>query len=135
MRFILKIYFSLALLLPAFTGLLAQVTNPNGYNKFYYDNGKLSSEGLMKNGKPDGYWKNYYKNGNVKIEGNRKNFQLDSTWKFYDEKGRLTKTINYREGKKNGKTTVLDTLQKKVTVENYANDVKEGPAFTYYKSG
>ena len=29
--------------------------DPNGYNKFYYGNGQLSSEGPMKNGKPDGY--------------------------------------------------------------------------------
>ena len=77
----------------------AQVTK-NGYNKFYYENGKISSEGTMREGKPDGYWKNYYDNGKLKIEGNRKNFQLDSTWKFYDVKGRLTKAINYKEGKK-----------------------------------
>ena len=43
-------------------------TNPNGHNKFYYDNGALSSEGNMKDGKPDGYWKNYYKNGKVKLK-------------------------------------------------------------------
>jgi hypothetical protein len=42
-------------------GLFAQVNNPNGYNKFYYDNGALSSEGTMKDGKPEGYWKNYHK--------------------------------------------------------------------------
>ena len=60
----------------------SQTTNPNGLNKFYYDNGALSSEGFMKEGKPDGYWKNYYKNGKIKIEGNRKFFLLDSLWKF-----------------------------------------------------
>jgi uncharacterized protein len=112
-----------------------QVTNPNGYNKFFYDNGKVSSEGLMKNGKPDGYWRNYYRNGNLKIEGNRRNFLLDSTWNFYDEKGRLSKTINYREGKKNGKTVVYDTLLKTTSVEFFVNDTKEGPSITYHKNG
>jgi len=34
--------------------------NPNGYNKFYYPNGQISSEGMMRNGKPDGYWITYY---------------------------------------------------------------------------
>jgi len=63
--------------------------NPNGYNKFYYPNGKLSSEGPMRDGKPDGYWKTYHTNGNIKSEGNRKDFQLDSTWKFYNDKGKL----------------------------------------------
>ncbi|MBX3163387.1 MAG: hypothetical protein KF900_02815 [Bacteroidetes bacterium] len=109
--------------------------NPNGYNKFYYENGKLSSEGMMKNGKPDGYWKNYYKNGHLKIEGNRKNFQLDSIWKFYDEKGRLSKTINYTEGKKNGETVIYDTAQKVMSVETYSNDVREGISKTFYKDG
>ena len=70
MRRILKIIF---LFFPFV--LLAQSTqniNPNGYNKFYYDNGKVSSEGTMRDGKPDGYWKTYSQNGIIKSEGNRK---------------------------------------------------------------
>ncbi|HQQ92993.1 MAG TPA: hypothetical protein PLQ93_00445 [Bacteroidia bacterium] len=113
----------------------AQQTNPNGYNKFYYENGKLSSEGLMKNGKPDGYWINYYKNGKIKTEGNRKNFLLDSIWKFYDEKGRLSKSIQYKEGKKNGFTKVYDTLQKPISIERYENDQKNGLTILYYPNG
>jgi len=115
--------------------LQAQASNPNGYNKFYYENGKISSEGLMKDGKPNGYWKNYYKNGKLKIEGNRKYFQLDSIWKFYDEKGRITKTINYNEGKKNGMSAVYDTLGKVSSMEIFSNDVKEGLSRNFYKSG
>jgi antitoxin component YwqK of YwqJK toxin-antitoxin module len=115
--------------------LEAQTTNPNGYNKFYYENGKISSEGLMKDGKPNGYWKNYYKNGKLKIEGNRRNFLLDSIWKFYDEKGRVTKSIDYKEGKKNGITTVYDTLGKVTSTENYLKDVKEGLSRVFYKNG
>jgi uncharacterized protein len=115
--------------------LYCQKTNPNGYNKFFYDNGKISSEGLMKDGKPYGYWKNYSKNGKIKIEGNRKSFLLDSLWKFYDEKGKLSKTINYKEGKKNGLTSVYDTSQIIVTTENYVNDIKQGLTRTFYKSG
>lgn len=117
------------------TGLSGQSTNPNGYNKFYYDNGKVSSEGPMKNGKPDGYWKNYSRNGNIKIEGNRKNFLLDSLWKFYDEKGRLNKTVNYSQGKKTGLSHAYDTAQVLVSTEYYVNDVREGNLKTYYKSG
>lgn len=119
----------------SFSLLQSQTTNPNGYNKFYYENGKLSSEGLMKDGKPDGYWKNYYKNGKLKIEGNRKNFQLDSIWKFYDEKGRITKSIHYSSGKKEGLSSIYDTLGIVVLSENYKNDIKEGLSVTYYKSG
>jgi antitoxin component YwqK of YwqJK toxin-antitoxin module len=113
----------------------AQHTNPNGYNKFYYDNGAVSSEGLMKDGKPDGYWKNYYKNGKVKTEGNRKNFLLDSIWKFYSENGRITKSIEYKEGKKNGLIITYDTAQKPVTKEIFVNDIKQGVTRHLYPSG
>lgn len=115
--------------------LLSQTTNKNGYNKFYYDNGAISSEGNMRDGKPDGYWKNYHKNGKLKIEGNRKNFQLDSIWSFYDEKGRIQKAVNYKEGKKNGITSYYDTLQKLIVLETYLNDVLEGKKATYHKNG
>lgn len=128
---------SVLFLLNSFS-LLSQSTptnNPNGYNKFYYDNGAISSEGFMKDGKPEGYWKNYHKNGKLKIEGNRKNFQLDSIWKFYDEKGRITKSINYKVGKKNGVSANYDTLQKVVNSETYVNDIKQGFLRTFYKSG
>ncbi|MCC6369921.1 MAG: hypothetical protein IT236_02825 [Bacteroidia bacterium] len=133
--FFSKIALSLLFLLVSFAGFLAQVTNPNGYNKFFYENGKLSSEGTMKDGKPDGYWKNYYKNGNLKIEGNRRNFLLDSVWKFYDERGRISKTISYKTGKKNGSTKVYDTLQKLTFVEEYVDDLKDGFSRTFYKNG
>lgn len=112
-----------------------QTTNPNGYNKFYYENGKISSEGFMKDGKPTGYWKNYYKTGKLKIEGNRRNYQLDSTWNFYDEKGKITKSINYREGKKNGLSVVYDTAGHVLTSESYLNDIKEGFTRTFHKNG
>ncbi|MES2565752.1 MAG: hypothetical protein V4565_02730 [Bacteroidota bacterium] len=114
---------------------IAQVTNPNGYNIFYYENGSKSSEGTMRDGKADGYWKNYYKNGKLKIEGNRKDFQLDSIWKFYSEKGRITISVNYLEGKKNGYTFNYDTNQRVSSKELFVNDIKQGNMFVYYPSG
>ena len=115
--------------------LHSQTTNPNGYNIFKYDNGAKSSEGTMRDGKADGYWKNYYKNGNLKIEGNRKNFQLDSVWKFYSERGKITKAVNYLEGKKNGYTLTYDTNQRVIYKEKYVNDIKQGNSLSYYPSG
>ena len=113
----------------------AQATNPNGYNKFFHENGVVSSEGYMRDSKPDGYWKNYHKNGKIKIEGNRKNFVLDSIWKFYDDKARIQKTVNYFEGKKNGLTNYFDTLGKLLTSETYTNDLIDGNRINFYKSG
>ncbi|MGZ4037789.1 MAG: toxin-antitoxin system YwqK family antitoxin [Bacteroidia bacterium] len=115
--------------------LNAQTANPNGYNKFYYDNGALSSEGLMRDNKPDGYWKNYYKNGKLKTEGNRKDFLLDSIWKFYTEKGKITKSISYKEGKKDGPTINYDTAQKMTSKELFVNDIKQGTTKYFYPSG
>jgi len=108
-------------------------TKINGIQKFYYSNGKLSSEGTMRNGKPDGYWKSYSENGNLKSEGNRKNFELDSVWKFYNEEGKLILEVNFKNDRKNGiKTTYLDNETIK---ENFVNDVKEGLTKYYYKDG
>jgi len=112
-----------------------QTAIKNGYQKFYYENGKISSEGTMRDGKPDGYWKNYYENGNLKIEGNRLNFQLDSVWKFYDVKGRINRTVNYNNGKKNGSQFLYDTLGKITSKENFINDVLEGTVKKYYPTG
>lgn len=109
-----------------------QITKPNGYNRYYYENGKISSEGYMRDGKADGYWKTYYKNGKVKIEGNRRQFLLDSIWRFYDEKGRITKSIRYNEGKKDGLTISFDTLGYFTSTEFYKKDVKDGPQKTFY---
>ena len=66
---------------------------------YYFENGKISSEGTLRNGKPDGYWKSYYPSSVLKTEGNRKNYLLDGQWKFYTEEGLLYLTIDYKEDK------------------------------------
>lgn len=112
----------------------AQNIEPNGFNTFYYDNGKVSSEGTLRDGKPDGYWKTYSNTGVIKSEGNRKNFQLDSIWKFYNEKGILAFEFNYKDGKKNGLKKTFDTEEDfLITAENYVNDVKQGISYVYFK--
>lgn len=74
----------------------------NGYKKFYYPGGNLSSEGTLVNGKPEGYWKSYFENGKLKSEGNRLNFKLDSLWKFYNDSGYVTAEYFYKDGLKHG---------------------------------
>lgn len=111
----------------------AQEVNPNGYNKFYYPDGSISSEGTLKNGQPDGFWKTYYPDGVLKSAGRRTNFQLDSLWLFFDEKGDTATVINYNYGKKNGYTlTYTDNVLK--SKELYRDDKKEGVSF-YYEKG
>ena len=116
------------------TGVYAQDTlQKDGFVKFYYQNGKIASEGFLKNGNPDGYWKSYNENGTTKSEGNRKSFELDSLWKFYNQDGKLLVEIYYKSGKKNGiKTTWLD---KEMVEENFRDDIKEGYTRYYFPNG
>jgi antitoxin component YwqK of YwqJK toxin-antitoxin module len=117
----------------------AQVTK-DGYTKFYYSNGKVSSEGTIRNGKPDGYWKSYYEDGKIKSEGNRKDFVLDSTWKFYNHKGLMYLSYTYKAGRKYGPRLTYaplakDSSQGTLTAnENFVNDTLQGNAY-YYKDG
>ncbi|RLD79608.1 MAG: hypothetical protein DRJ10_08605 [Bacteroidetes bacterium] len=128
-------------LLPVMLTAQANKVNPNGYNKFYYGNGQISSEGLMRNGKPDGFWKTYFVNGKIKSKGLRKNFELDSIWVFYDDKGNFTKKINYKYGKKSGYyisyKLVRDSVEKNIikSKELYVNDLRQGFSEYYYDNG
>lgn len=105
----------------------------DGYQRFYYPNGKISSEGTIKNGEPDGYWKSYNDNGTLRSEGNRKNFGLDSLWKFYDGEGKLLLEISYRNGKKEGMKTIFSDQE--VVKELFKNDVKDGFTRYYFPDG
>lgn len=124
--------------------LFAQSNEPitDGYTCFYYPNGQVSSEGMMRDSKPDGYWKTYYVTGVIKSEGKRSNFLLDSIWIFYDVTGDTIEKINYMYGKKNGyyfkynKEKDITSLNGNIASrELYVNDKKEGPSYYYYDNG
>ena len=125
----------LFLFFAVYSDVNSQQNIQNGPVVFYYENGKISSEGFMREGKPDGYWKNYFNTGILKNEGNRKNYLLDSIWKFYSEKGKIQKLIRYTEGKKNGFSENYDTSGILFSQDYYIKDSKEGNSYTYFKSG
>ena len=121
--------------IPLFIILLnsAKAQDTAVYTKYYYENGVLSSEGTLRNGKPDGYWKTYNDKGILISEGNRRNFELDSLWKFYNENGKLSMEINYQKGKKNG---IRRSYSDKETIEeNFVNDTKQGISKYFYLNG
>ena len=95
--------------------------------KFYYQDGTLSSEGFMRNGKPDGYWKSYYPNGVLRSEGNRKDMLLDSVWKFYDEKGNIQSEITYSNSLHQGLTRIYTTSY--IEEYNYHQDTIVGNVY------
>ena len=122
------------LLIFSVTSLFAQDSIvENGFYRFYYPSGKISSEGFLKERKPDGYWKTFYENGTLKSEGNRKNYELDSIWKFYSDSGRILLAINYSEGKKNGFRTTY--LKNEVIEEYFKNDIKDSITRNFYADG
>lgn len=120
-----------------------EVINANGYSKLYYPNGRISSEGTMRNGKPDGYWKTYFPTGILKSEGNRNNHLLDSIWIFYDETGDTLQKVSYVMGKRNGYMwsyygqSIKDPMLRGniSSKELFVNDKREGTSFSYFTSG
>jgi antitoxin component YwqK of YwqJK toxin-antitoxin module len=111
----------------------------DGFHKFYYPNGVVSSEGIIRAGKPDGFWTSYYVTGVKKSEGKRTNFILDSIWIFYDQVGDTLEKINYLDGKKNGYYYKYrkDALRGVYVYssELFAGDKKEGTAYIYFQNG
>jgi len=108
---------------------------------FYYENGKKSSEGFLRNGKPDGYWRTWYPSGVLRSEGNRMFYQLDGLWLFFDEQGDTLQKINYANGLKNGyyygyEYSITDNEKKGglISKELYLNDVRQGLSY-YYENG
>jgi antitoxin component YwqK of YwqJK toxin-antitoxin module len=108
---------------------------PNGYNKFYFPSGELSSEGSLRDGKPDGFWKTYFENGKIKSEGNRLDYLLDGKWKFYTEEGIISNTINYQSDKKNGFSEEFDEEGILYKKSYFIDDIKDSIETTYYTNG
>ncbi len=138
-----NIVFYLAICLFFVADVLAQTNIPDGYTVFHHPNGKVSSEGMMRNGKPDGYWKSYYVTGVMSSEGNRVNFLRDSTWVFYTQTGDTAQIINYRLDKKSGYHYQYETVTQRNNVsknyikskEMYLDDKREGPSYYYHPNG
>lgn len=126
---------TLIFFLPYFFLVSATLAQEMKYTEFQYENGVVSSQGFMKNGKPEGYWKTFYPNGKLKSEGNRVNHELDSLWVFYSEDGITTQSITYSEGKKDGEKKSFypdGIIQKK---EVFASDVLTDTVVRFHPSG
>src|SRR5436190_7054051 len=123
------------LLLVLFCSSLCFGQGEDGFKRYLFPNGNVSSEGYLVNGKPEGYWKTYYETGVLRSEGNRVHFLLDSLWKFYAPNGSLQSEINYTADKKQGLARKFDTTGVVLSEERYADDLKEGMARYYYPNG
>ncbi len=131
-----RIILLLILLVPHLQGVAQTEENdtlPKGFVRFFYPDGSVSSEGIIREGKPDGYWRSYHANGAIKSEGNRINFELDGEWKFYDEEENLRLLINYKEGKRHG-WRISWTPEGRIE-EYFEEDVKQGYTLRFDEEG
>ncbi|WBX76897.1 hypothetical protein PG911_01155 [Tenacibaculum ovolyticum] len=70
------------------------------YQKEYYNNNNLKTEGWLNNDLKINYWKFYYKNGQLKKEGNYKKNLSTKYWYFYRKNGTIEKEGHFVDGKK-----------------------------------
>ena len=52
------------------------------YQRIYFENGNIQSEGWIENGKKVKFWRFYYENGNIKKEGHFSEDKQTKYWKY-----------------------------------------------------
>ncbi|MEI7499554.1 MAG: hypothetical protein WCK84_03810 [Bacteroidota bacterium] len=62
---------------------------------YWYENGKVWSDGQFVKGKSDGKRTTYFENGKVRYEGYYKEDTRIGKWRFFDENGRLLQEADY----------------------------------------
>lgn len=103
-----------------------QKTDSIYHQKYYYNSGKLSSEGNIKNRLPVGVWKNYYESGTTKSEGEKIEGKSEGKWIFYSPKGEIEKEIEYAQNLKNGRYQQFDSTGQLILENQYRNDTLVG---------
>ena len=118
------------------TSTCAQIDTTNtNYSYFYYDNGEISSEGILLNGQPEGLWKTYYENGQLKTIGSRSNSKLQGQWYFYRDNNNIERMITYDNGLKHGLEQIFNSEGILNIEYTYANNNKNGISKHYYING
>lgn len=100
----------------------------------------LQEEGMHQSGMKTGLWKFYYQTGKLRSEGQYKisggESQRTGLWKEYSEDGNLSGIENYENGQKIGNVIRFHPNGQTNTCIAYGPDGnKEGPAVQYYSSG
>ncbi|MGB3150194.1 MAG: hypothetical protein WBB27_05980 [Maribacter sp.] len=105
-----------------------------GYWKFYHENGKISEQGHYVYGKRENYWYFYNKNRVRTKEGHYEKGEQVNWWLFYDLKGRINHKCQLNMGVKDG--YCLKYKDEKLTsAEKYSNGekIKEWTSFGAFK--
>ena len=101
------------------------------YQKTYFDNGNLKSEGWQKNNQKNDYWKFYYENGNIKKEGRFSKDKPIKYWYFYTKKGIKKSAGHFLNGEKSNWWLFYDDLEKVNHKCQLKHNVKNGYCLMY----
>lgn len=121
--------------------------------------------GSFKNGLRDGAWVTYYENGQLRDKGNYQNGVQQGLWTAYTDYGKLESTGNFVAGKREGfwlvdelwhgrgeghyingkkeglwinygeRTKAAGGGYEVKSIQNYQNDVREGPFENFWEGG
>ena len=84
----------------------------SSYQKNYFDNGNIKSEGWTKNNKKIDYWNFYFLNGNLKKEGHFSEDKPIEYWYFYNENGIKQSEGHFDNGEKVNWWLFYDNFEK-----------------------
>lgn len=93
----------------------------DGYKKAYYLNGRLYSEGIVKNGKEDGLWIYWHDNGKKAREGNFVQGKREGIHKYWFLNGRMRGEGSFKNDKYDGKWLMYKEDSQEVVEQVYKN--------------
>jgi len=101
----------------------------------FHDNGKLKTQGTIKDGLPHGEWKQYYENGQLEWQGKYVNGEMEGEWKFYHDNGQLEEERKYVNGEEEGEWKRYYDNGQLEEEGKYVNGEEEGEWKYYLKDG
>lgn len=99
------------------------------YNKTYYSNGNLASEGWTLDNKKIDYWFYYYENGKKKCQGKYKENKKVNWWIVFNSDGNILKKCEFKNDVLNGLCIIYDN-DKIICAEKYENGIKKKQYFS-----
>lgn len=104
----------------------------------FYANGKVKSEGTFspKDTLKQGPWRYYFNSGKLNSEGAYYNGKMHSEWKYYYESnGNIQKIENWKDGVQEGETKEFYPNGKVEKVFVYKNGIYNGLFLAYFEDG
>lgn len=123
---------SLIYLLIIFT--FFQASAQRNYQKSYFKNGQLQSEGWLNQNQKVDYWFYYFENGNKKEEGHYTANKKCKWWIFYKSNEAINKKSEFENDQLNG-YSLFYKKNKLVKAEKYSmgNKIKEWNSISEFK--